>query len=86
MPAGRVAEPHQLSWASYNDLPPWAGKGKSISHMLSWRVESHDEFPPELLVWAKANKPMWLMPPADLDEIRALQQEGQTGIKGWTDQ
>ena len=83
--AGSVAEPHQLSWSSYNDLPPWFGEGKAIYHMLSWRVERHDEFPPKLLAWAKSNSPMWLMPPADMNEIRSLQKAGQSGIKGWTD-
>ena len=82
---GTIAEPYQLSFVSYYDLPPWAGKGKSVGHIVSWRVESHDEFPPKLLAWAKANAPMWLMPPKDMDEIRALQQPGQRGIKGWID-
>lgn len=70
---GRVAEPHQMSWQRYGALPAFAGGGQAIYHLLSWRVESLDEFPPKLLEWARANKPMWLKPPADLDEVRALQ-------------
>lgn len=76
-----VTEPHQMSWQRYGDLPAFAGGGKGIYHLLSWRVESHDEFPPELLEWARDNQPMWLTPPADIAEIRRLQQ-GQNG-KGW---
>ncbi|MEM9532578.1 MAG: DUF1838 family protein [Pseudomonadota bacterium] len=66
-------EPHQMSWQRYGDLPAWAGGGPSIYHLHSWRVESQEEFPPKLLEWAKAEKPMWLKPPADLAEIRQLQ-------------
>lgn len=69
-----IDEPHQMSWQRYGGLPPWAGTGQAIYHLLSWRVESEDEFPSELLQWAKDVKPMWLQPPTDLDEVRALQQ------------
>lgn len=68
-----VSEPHQMSWQRYGALPAWAGEGKAIYHLLSWRVESVDEFPSALLEWAQAEKPMWLKPPSDLAEIRALQ-------------
>ena len=77
----KVDEPHQLSWQRYGALPPFAGPGNAIYHLLSWRVESQDEFPPELLAWAKAEAPMWLRPPADLAEVRAL-QTGAAG-DGW---
>lgn len=76
-PEGSVSQPHQMSWQRLGDLPPWAGGGKGIYHLLSWRVESADAFPPELLEWAKAEKPMWLTPPASLEEVRQLQQ-GET--------
>ena len=76
-----IDEPHQMSWQRYGSLPRWAGEGKAIYHLLSWRVESTDEFPAKLLDWAKAEKPMWLKPPKDLAEIRAL-QSGEMG-KGW---
>ena len=78
---GTVDEPHQMSWQRYGALPPWAGKGKAIYHLLSWRVESESEFPAKLLAWAKAEMPMWLTPPADMDDVRALQQ-GKAG-EGW---
>lgn len=76
-----VGEPHQMSWQRYGALPAFAGEGQAIYHLLSWRVESEDEFPPALLAWARAEMPMWLRPPADLEEVRAL----QTGepLQGW---
>jgi hypothetical protein len=76
-----VDEPHQMSWQRYGALPPFAGGGQAIYHLLSWRVESLDEFPPKLLAWARENKPLWLKPPADMAEIKAL-QNGTAG-EGW---
>ncbi|XUU61698.1 DUF1838 family protein [Erythrobacter sp. HA6-11] len=78
---GDVAEPHQMSWQRYGERPPFLGEGKAIYHLLSWRVESHDEFPETLLAWAKAEKPAWLAPPKDLNEIRELQKEADWN--GW---
>lgn len=77
-----VDEPHQLSWQRYGDLPPWAGGGKGIFHLLSWRVESHEDFPPQMLAWAQAEMPFWLNPPEDLEEIRDLQENG-LALAGW---
>ena len=78
---GKVAEPHQMSWQRFGSLPPWAGKGKAIYHLLSWRVEDQNQFPPMILAWAKAAMPMWLIPPADVAEVRKLQQ-GEA-VEGW---
>ncbi len=72
-PEGSVAEPHQMSWQRYGALPAWAGGEQAIYHLLSHRVESQDEFPEQLLSWAQENKPQWLTPPTDLDEIKAIQ-------------
>ncbi len=80
-PEGSVSETHQMTWQRFGDLPPWAGGGKAIYHLLSWRVESVEDFPPALLEWAKAEKPMWLTPPENLEEIRRL-QKGEGG-PGW---
>lgn len=76
-----VAEPHQMAWQRYGALPPWAGEGQAIYHMLSWRVESLEDFPPELLEWAQKERPDWLKPPASVEEVRAL-QNGEAG-EGW---
>lgn len=80
-PARGLSEPHQMTWQRFGDLPAWAGPGKAIYHLLSWRVESLEEFPPALLAWAKAEQPLWLAPPASLEEVKAL-QEGKGG-SGW---
>ena len=82
-PEGTVEESHQMSWQRYGNLPSWAGTGKCITHLHSWRVESQDEFPAHILAWAKAEQPKWLNPPADLAEVRAI-QKGESG-PGWGD-
>jgi hypothetical protein len=82
--AGTTAEPHQMAWQRYGAPPPFAEGApgrKAIYHLLSWRVESTAEFPPALLAWAKAKMPGWLVPPADMAEVRAL-QAGQP-MAGW---
>jgi hypothetical protein len=77
---GTNDEPHQMAWQRYGALPPFAGKGQAIYHLLSWRVDSNAKLPPKLRAWAEREKPMWLNPPRDLDEIRALQRgEAMTG-------
>lgn len=81
-PQGSVEEPHQMAWQRYGKLPKWAGvDGPVITRLHSWRVESHDEFPKDLLEWAKRDKPKWLKPPQSVDEVRAL-QKGEAG-PGW---
>ncbi|MEM6626654.1 MAG: hypothetical protein AAGB25_00170 [Pseudomonadota bacterium] len=80
-PEGSVEEPHQMAWQRYGKLPPWADGEQAIIHLHSWRVESHDEFPPQLLEWATAEKPEWLRPPASVEEVREL-QSGAAAL-GW---
>ncbi len=82
-PEGSVEEPHQMAWQRYGKLPKWAGAGPGIIRLLSWRVENHDQFPEEILEWAKESKPQWLAPPKDVEEVRAL-QKGEGG-PGWSD-
>ncbi|GAB5459642.1 MAG: hypothetical protein Hens3KO_26720 [Henriciella sp.] len=82
-PEGTVSEPHQMAWQRYGARPSFAGDGPAIYHLHSWRVEAHDQFPEQLLEWAKADKPEWLNPPASVEEVRAL-QSGEAGI-GWGD-
>ena len=81
-PEGAVEEPHQMTWQRYGKLPAWAGGDVVITHLHSWRVENHDEIPAQIFDWVEAEKPMWLVPPKDMDEIRAL-QEGKAG-PGWS--
>ena len=80
-PEGSLEEPHQMGWQRYGDLPRWYGEGKGIIQLYSWRVESHEEFPKQLMDWAKKSKPNWLTPPKDVAEVRAL-QKGEGG-PGW---
>lgn len=77
----KVDRPYQLTWQRYGARPKWAGEGKAIYHLMSWRVEDHNEFPTRLLEWAKKNQPMWLTPPSSLDEIRSLQKGD--AMEGW---
>ena len=53
----------------------------TVSYGSSWRVEDQNQFPPMILAWAKAAMPMWLIPPADVAEVRKLQQ-GEA-VEGW---
>jgi len=73
-PEGSVEEPHQMTWQRYGNLGAWAGGGPAITRLHSWRVDSLEEFPAQLLAWAKKEKPNWLNPPKDLAEIEALQK------------
>ena len=81
-PEGSVSEPHQMSWQRFGGMPRWAGvDAKTITHLHSWRVESQEEIPAQILKWVKAEKPQWLNPPASIEEVRALQR-GEGG-PGW---
>ncbi len=80
---GSIDEPYQMTWQRYGKLGAWAGhEGPVITHLHSWRVESHDQFPKKLLDWAKSEKPMWLHPPKDIAEVRALQRGEE--LPGWS--
>lgn len=66
--------PNQLSWMRYGDLPPFLGPGKTVIHLVSWRVESFDDLPDTMKDWVKTDAQLWREPPKDLDEIRELQK------------
>ncbi|MCR9129544.1 MAG: DUF1838 domain-containing protein [Alphaproteobacteria bacterium] len=72
-PDGAVDEPHQLSWARVGQLPPWAGGGQAVMHLITWRIDDYAQVPESLRTYIEAEAPLWMNPPADLDEIRALQ-------------
>ena len=72
-PEGAVEEPHQLSWARVGQLPPWAGGGDAVMHLITWRIEDYADVPESLRSYIEAEAPLWMNPPADLEEIRALQ-------------
>ena len=73
-PDGAVEEPHQLSWARFGPLPPWAGGGPSIMHLITWRVEAFDDLPDAMKAYIETDAPLWTAPPADLADIRKLQE------------
>lgn len=73
-PDNEVSDPHKVAWQRYGDLPSWAGEGKAIIQLYSWRVEDHDQIPRRIYNWVAGERPLWLRPPADLEEVRALQR------------
>lgn len=73
--------PYRMAWQRYGAKPPFLGQGQAIYHLLSWRVDDAEAIPPALLAWAKKEKPMWLKPPASLEEVRRL-QAGEA-MEGW---
>lgn len=69
--------PNQLSWLRYGDLPPFLGPGKTIIHLVAWRVDSFDDLPESMKEWVKTDAQLWREPPKDLDEIRELQSPAE---------
>lgn len=82
-PAAAPGERHQLSWARYGDRPRWAGPGKSIMHMVSWRLERYEDVPEGFRQYIEADAPLWKAPPKDLADIRRL-QGAKSGAKGFS--
>lgn len=76
-PEGSVEVPHQLSWIRYGACPSWAGGQPCVMHLVTWRVTGFEQVPATLREWVEAEAPLWKQPPANLGEIRALQQGGQ---------
>lgn len=66
--------PNQLSWVRYGDLPPFAGPGQGIIHLVSWRVDDYASLPDSMRDALEQEAPLWMAPPEDLEEIRELQQ------------
>lgn len=82
-PEDSVKEPHQLAWVRYGDLPAWAGGGKGIYHLVTWRADGWNEIPEKLRTYIEENYALWTEPPASLDEVRALQESDETDTKGF---
>ncbi|MCC5980932.1 MAG: DUF1838 family protein [Oceanicaulis sp.] len=72
-PDADISHPLTLSWARYGALPAWAGGGPAIIHMVSWRLDRFEDVPERFRAYIEAEAPLWMQPPADLDEIRQLQ-------------
>lgn len=65
---------HQLVWNRIGDLPAFVGKGRSVIQMVGWRVDRFEDLPASIREYIRTEAPMWMAPPKDLDEIRALQK------------
>jgi hypothetical protein len=75
---GGVAQPNQLSWLRYGDLPPFLGPGRTIIHLVSWRVDSFDALPETIKKWVETDAQLWREPPKDMEEIRELQAPAES--------
>jgi hypothetical protein len=69
--------PNQLSWIRYGDLPPFLGPGKTIIHLVAWRLDDFDALPDTMKKWVETDAQLWRQPPKDLEEIRALQEPAE---------
>jgi hypothetical protein len=67
-----LKHPNQISWLRFGDLP--AGLGKGVMHMLSWRVDRYEDLPETIRRYLETEAPLWLKPPANIEEIRKLQE------------
>lgn len=63
----------KCSWIRYGDLPPWAGGGPSIMHMVTWRIDEYEQLPASMRTYLESEARMWMSPPEDMAAIRALQ-------------
>jgi len=66
---------NRLSWVRYGDAPGFAGGGKSIMHLVTWRIDRYADVPQTMRDYVEASAPLWKAPPADLADIRRLQAE-----------
>ena len=74
-------QPNQLSWLRYGDLPPFLGPGKTVIHLVGWRVDSFDDLPDTMKEWVKTDAQLWREPPKDMEEIKELQKPKEEAAK-----
>lgn len=72
-PGAAISHPLTLSWARYGALPPWAGGGPAIIHMVSWRLDRFEDVPEDFRRYIETEAPLWRAPPKGADEVRSLQ-------------
>ncbi|MEM7662152.1 MAG: hypothetical protein AAF292_07870 [Pseudomonadota bacterium] len=77
-PEGSVTEANQLAWVRYGDLPAWAGGGKAIYHLVTWRIDDWADMPSSMKETIERDYPLWMAPPASIEDIRALQAPVET--------
>jgi hypothetical protein len=61
---------HRLSWLRYGDIP---GVGKTVMHLVAWRIDRYADLPAPMREYLETRAQLWMRPPADIAEIRALQ-------------
>jgi hypothetical protein len=45
--------------------------------MVGWRVDRFEDLPASIREYVRTEAPLWMAPPKDLDEIRALQKQAR---------
>ncbi|MFN3370249.1 MAG: hypothetical protein ACK4Z0_01825 [Sphingomonadaceae bacterium] len=63
-----------LSWIRTGAMPPSLGEGLSVMHLVTRRYEAFEDMPEGMRAHVAERAPLWRGPPADLAEIRRLQQ------------
>jgi hypothetical protein len=70
--AAGLKHPYQISWVRYGDLA--GGTQKTIMHLVAWRVDRYADLPASIRDYLETEGRLWMQPPTDLAEIRALQR------------
>jgi hypothetical protein len=52
----------------------FVGKGRAMIQMVGWRVDRFEDLPASIREYIRTDAPLWMAPPKDLEEIRALQK------------
>ncbi len=65
---------YQLFWNRYGDNPAFAGGGKGVIQLVSYRLDNFEDIPDNLKNYIKEKKPLWVNPPKDMAEIAEMQK------------
>ena len=72
--ASRTEQRYQLTWWRYGELPAFLGGGRSVMQLVCHRVDEFEDLPEQLQDYIETNARAWKLPPRNMDEIKALQQ------------
>jgi hypothetical protein len=72
--AKKTSERYQLFWNRFGDLPPFAGAGKSIIQLVSYRVDDFEKLSEPLKKYIQEQAPLWLDAPKNEAEIKKIQE------------
>ena len=73
-PKAGVEHRYQMTWNRYAAKPSFIGPGKVQMQMVGWRVDRFEDLPATIRDYIRAEAPLYMAPPKDLNEIRALQK------------